>query len=110
VRQLRFSLKAPIYCGWAQVGAAVLGVPVKPTIKEVDAEGRVVKTLRRAVLWEVQTPQVLPSLPSSVPLAGASAAPGTHLLIAQGLQPAVSCSHTEACVLQCLSASSLGQC
>ena len=42
-----------------QVGAAVLGVPVKPTIKEADAGGRVVKTLKRAQLWEVQTPQVL---------------------------------------------------
>lgn len=41
-----------------QVGAAVLGVPVKPTIKEVDSDGRVVKTLQRAMLWEVQTPQV----------------------------------------------------
>ena len=41
-----------------QVGAAVLGVPVKPTIKEVDAGKRVVRTLQRARLWEVQTPQV----------------------------------------------------
>ena len=41
-----------------QVGAAVLGVPVKPTIKEVDSERNVVKTLARAALWEVQTPQV----------------------------------------------------
>lgn len=31
---------------------------VKPTIKEVDGEGRVIKTLVRAGLWEVQTPQV----------------------------------------------------
>ncbi len=41
-----------------QVGAAVLGVPSKPTIKEVDSEGFVVKTLQRAALMEVQTPQV----------------------------------------------------
>lgn len=41
-----------------QVGAAVLGVPVKPTIKEVDGGRMVVKTLKRAALWEVQTPQV----------------------------------------------------
>lgn len=42
-----------------QVGAAVLGVPVKPTIKEVDGPSlNVVKTLNRAKLWEVQTPQV----------------------------------------------------
>ena len=36
----------------------MLGVPVKPTIKEVDKNGNVVKTLARAGLWEVQTPQV----------------------------------------------------
>eukprot|EP00884_Botryococcus_braunii_P010357 jgi/Botrbrau1/19322/Bobra.0073s0054.2 len=42
-----------------QVGAAVLGVPVKPTIKEVGKDGRVVKTLQRSSLWEVQTPQVI---------------------------------------------------
>lgn len=44
--------------GWT-VGAAVLGVPVKPTIKEVDAQLQVVKTLERAKLWEVQTPQCI---------------------------------------------------
>lgn len=42
-----------------KVGAAVLGVPVKPTIKEADDSGMVVKTLVRSVLWEVQTPQVI---------------------------------------------------
>lgn len=42
----------------AQVGAAVLGVQVKPTIKEVGADGMVIKTLDRSRLWEVQTPQV----------------------------------------------------
>jgi 2-C-methyl-D-erythritol 4-phosphate cytidylyltransferase len=43
----------------AAVGAAVLGVPVKPTIKEVDKNLNVVKTLARAALWEVQTPQCI---------------------------------------------------
>jgi len=42
-----------------EVGAAVLGVAVKPTIKEVREDGSVVKTLKRANLWEVQTPQVI---------------------------------------------------
>jgi 2-C-methyl-D-erythritol 4-phosphate cytidylyltransferase len=42
-----------------RVGAAVLGVPVKPTIKEVNGDKYVVKTLKRAALWEVQTPQVI---------------------------------------------------
>lgn len=36
----------------------MLGVPVKPTIKQVDSIGMVTKTLVRADLWEVQTPQV----------------------------------------------------
>lgn len=40
-------------------GAAVLGVPVKPTIKEVNDDGTVARTLERARLWEVQTPQVI---------------------------------------------------
>ncbi len=43
----------------AAVGAAVLGVPVKPTIKEVDESMAVVATLPRARLWEVQTPQCI---------------------------------------------------
>jgi 2-C-methyl-D-erythritol 4-phosphate cytidylyltransferase len=37
----------------------VLGVPVKPTIKEVGEDGRVVRTLNRSLLWEVQTPQCI---------------------------------------------------
>lgn len=41
----------------AASGAAVLAVPVKPTIKEVAADGSVVRTLVRARLWEAQTPQ-----------------------------------------------------
>ena len=42
-----------------ETGAAVLGVPVKPTIKEVGEDGRVVRTLNRSLLWEVQTPQCI---------------------------------------------------
>jgi len=42
-----------------KVGAAVLGVPVKPTIKQVNADGTVEKTLTRSKLWEVQTPQCI---------------------------------------------------
>lgn len=44
-------------------GAAFLGVPIKPTIKQIDNEGFVAKTLDRSSLWEVQTPQIIaPSL------------------------------------------------
>lgn len=44
--------------GWIN-GAAVLGVPVKATIKEADGESFVVRTLDRKTLWEMQTPQVM---------------------------------------------------
>ncbi|KAF8016123.1 hypothetical protein BT93_H1605 [Corymbia citriodora subsp. variegata] len=48
--------------GWEN-GAAVLGVPVKATIKEANSESFVVRTLDRKTLWEMQTPQVIkPSL------------------------------------------------
>jgi len=43
----------------AEHGAAVLAVPVKPTIKEVGADGMVIKTLDRSVLWDIQTPQCI---------------------------------------------------
>ncbi|RLN24943.1 hypothetical protein C2845_PM07G30870 [Panicum miliaceum] len=40
-------------------GAAVLGVPVKATIKEANSDSFVVRTLDRKTLWEMQTPQVM---------------------------------------------------
>eukprot|EP00262_Sarcandra_glabra_P003201 TRINITY_DN13779_c0_g1_i1.p1 TRINITY_DN13779_c0_g1~~TRINITY_DN13779_c0_g1_i1.p1 ORF type:complete len:303 (+),score=64.81 TRINITY_DN13779_c0_g1_i1:87-995(+) len=40
-------------------GAAVLGVPVKATIKEANNGYFVVRTLDRKTLWEMQTPQVI---------------------------------------------------
>ncbi len=39
-------------------GAAIVGVPVKATIKEVHSSLIVKKTLNREKLWEIQTPQV----------------------------------------------------
>ncbi|XP_059445777.1 2-C-methyl-D-erythritol 4-phosphate cytidylyltransferase, chloroplastic isoform X1 [Corylus avellana] len=44
--------------GWLN-GAAVLGVPVKATIKEANSGSFVVKTLDRKKLWEMQTPQII---------------------------------------------------
>ncbi|XP_044489664.1 2-C-methyl-D-erythritol 4-phosphate cytidylyltransferase, chloroplastic [Mangifera indica] len=44
--------------GWL-IGAAVLGVPAKATIKEANNESFVVRTLDRKTLWEIQTPQVI---------------------------------------------------
>lgn len=47
-------------CADAQaVGAAVLGVPCKATIKESDDGETVLRTIPRARLWEVHTPQVV---------------------------------------------------
>lgn len=42
----------------AQHGAAVPGTPVRDTVKEVDADGRVRRSLDRRDLWAVQTPQL----------------------------------------------------
>ncbi|WP_340005234.1 2-C-methyl-D-erythritol 4-phosphate cytidylyltransferase [Paenibacillus sp. FSL K6-0276] len=40
-----------------QIGASVLAVPVKDTIKQVDNEGKVMSTPDRRSLWAIQTPQ-----------------------------------------------------
>jgi 2-C-methyl-D-erythritol 4-phosphate cytidylyltransferase len=39
--------------------AAALAAPVKQTIKQVDNDGFVIKTLDRSCLWEIHTPQVI---------------------------------------------------
>lgn len=41
-----------------KTGAAILGVPVKATIKSIKNGGMVDRTLNRNNLWEIQTPQV----------------------------------------------------
>lgn len=41
-----------------KTGAAILGVPVKATIKSIKSGGIVDRTLDRRKLWEIQTPQV----------------------------------------------------
>ena len=40
-----------------QVGACVVGVPVTDTIHLTDADGRIVSTPERSLLWAAQTPQ-----------------------------------------------------
>ncbi len=40
-------------------GTCVVAHPTKDTVKEVDAEDRVVKTLERKKLWNMQTPQTI---------------------------------------------------
>jgi len=42
-----------------QIGAATVGMPVKWTVKETSEEGRVIRTLDRERVWEIQTPQFL---------------------------------------------------
>jgi 2-C-methyl-D-erythritol 4-phosphate cytidylyltransferase len=42
----------------AEVGAAVLGIPAKDTIKKVNDQHFVVETPSRKYLWQAQTPQV----------------------------------------------------
>lgn len=42
----------------ARSGAAVAGMPLKSAIKEIDKSSRVVRTLNRRRLCEIQTPQV----------------------------------------------------
>ena len=41
-----------------QIGAAIAAVPLKETVKVVDAEGGIESTPRRQSLWAAQTPQV----------------------------------------------------
>lgn len=51
------SISRVIACA-KKTGAAILGVPVKATIKSVKDEFIVDKTIDRSNLWEIQTPQV----------------------------------------------------
>ncbi len=41
------------------IGAASLAMPAKNTLKEVQSGNRVSRTLNRAQIWEIQTPQLL---------------------------------------------------
>jgi 2-C-methyl-D-erythritol 4-phosphate cytidylyltransferase len=43
-----------------RTGPAIAAIPVSDTIKEVDAERRIVATPERARLWQAQTPQGFP--------------------------------------------------
>lgn len=48
-----------VFADAAEVGAAVLGVQCKATVKEASGDGMVIKTLDRSKLWEMHTPQVI---------------------------------------------------
>lgn len=43
--------------GAMATGACILGIPATDTLKSIDNEGRVVKTLSRENVWMAQTPQ-----------------------------------------------------
>lgn len=42
----------------SELGAAIVGVPVKDTIKKIDSNERIVETPDRSELWQAQTPQI----------------------------------------------------
>lgn len=44
----------------AAAGGAIAAVPATDTMKEVDADGLIVRTLPRARIWQAQTPQGFP--------------------------------------------------
>jgi 2-C-methyl-D-erythritol 4-phosphate cytidylyltransferase len=46
-----------VFAAAASYGAALPGVAVADTLKRVDQEGRVIETVAREGLWQVQTPQ-----------------------------------------------------
>jgi 2-C-methyl-D-erythritol 4-phosphate cytidylyltransferase len=47
--------------GFSKMGESIaVGVPIKDTIKQVDANKIVLRTLDRSKLWAIQTPQVFP--------------------------------------------------
>ena len=43
--------------GARQHGAAILGIPAQDTLKRVDSQDRVIQTLERRDIWQIQTPQ-----------------------------------------------------
>lgn len=51
-------LIAKVISAAKKTGAAILGVPVKATIKSVGKDSLIDKTVDRNNLWEIQTPQV----------------------------------------------------
>jgi len=42
-----------------KVGAAAAAVPLKFSVKQADSSGKVIKSLDRSEIWEIQTPQVV---------------------------------------------------
>lgn len=54
---IQFNLIEKIIAASFEWGSAIPALKVKPTLKEVDAEGFIVKTQDREHLWEAQTPQ-----------------------------------------------------
>jgi 2-C-methyl-D-erythritol 4-phosphate cytidylyltransferase len=54
-RELVEKCVAAVRSGW---DGAIAAAPMTNTVKEAAADGRVVRTLDRSVLWSIQTPQV----------------------------------------------------
>jgi 2-C-methyl-D-erythritol 4-phosphate cytidylyltransferase len=47
-----------VFAAAESCGAAVCGAPSSDTLKEAEADGKVVRTLDRSKIWTVQTPQI----------------------------------------------------
>jgi 2-C-methyl-D-erythritol 4-phosphate cytidylyltransferase len=47
-----------VFAAAVRDGAAILGAPVRSTLKRADQKKRIVETVDRQSLWEAQTPQV----------------------------------------------------
>jgi 2-C-methyl-D-erythritol 4-phosphate cytidylyltransferase len=47
-----------VFAAAVKEGAAILALPVPGTLKQVDAQKRILQTVDRTNLWEAQTPQV----------------------------------------------------
>jgi 2-C-methyl-D-erythritol 4-phosphate cytidylyltransferase len=47
-----------VYTAAQRVGAAVCGVPISSTVKSVDEDDLILKTVPRSHMWQAQTPQI----------------------------------------------------
>jgi len=48
-----------VFAAACEYGASAAGMPVRYTVKEINAAGLVVSTPDRSLFWEIQTPQIL---------------------------------------------------
>lgn len=56
----RAGLDSLLEQGLASEDGAILATPVRDTLKQSDARGRIERTIDRSVVWSAQTPQLFP--------------------------------------------------